>query len=134
MHTLQIEMDEQTYQALSRWAKHNKRRLEDAALDAIDQVVSAQESDEDIHAKDPEDKIRSEAASWRAMPQAERHRYSGQFVAVHEGRVIDHDSDRRHLYLRVREKLGDTPVLITSAEEPSPREYRIRSPRISTEP
>jgi hypothetical protein len=133
MHTLQIELDEQTYQALSRWAKHNKRRLEDAALDAIDQVVSAQESDEGIHATDPEDKIRSEAASWRTMPQAERHRYRGQFVAVHEGNVVDHDPDRRQLYLRVRQKWGTTPILITLADDPAPREYRIHSPRISTE-
>lgn len=134
MHTLQIELDEQTYQALSRWAKQNKRRLEDAALDAIDQVVSAQESDEGIDTTDPEDKIRTEAAWWRALPQAERHRYGGEFVAIHEGNVVDHDPDRRQLYLRVRQKWGTTPILITSAEASAPREYRIHSPRISTEP
>jgi plasmid stability protein len=133
MRTLQIELAEQTYQALRLWAKDHNRTLEDAAQEAIDQVVLGKES-ATVNATNPEDKIRREAEAWRTQAQAERSRYLGEFVAVHEGRVVDHDPDRRQLYLRVREKWGTIPILITSAEASAPREYRILSPQISTEP
>ena len=133
MRTLQIELDEQTYQALRLWAKDHNRTIEDAAQEAIDQVVLGKESVA-ASTTNPEDKIRREAETWRTLPSAERTHYRGQFVAVHEGNVVDHDPDRRQLYLRVRQKWGKTPILITSAEASAPREYRIHSPRISTEP
>ena len=75
-------------------------------------------------------KIHIEAEAWRAMPEAERRRYRNQFVAVHNGQVIDHDADRLLLYRRVREKLGDVPVLITPGGTPHPCEFQILSPRL----
>lgn len=38
--------------------------------------------------------------------------YLGQYVAVHNGEVIDHDVDARSLHIRVRRKYGKTPILI----------------------
>lgn len=38
--------------------------------------------------------------------------YLGQFVAIYQGEVIDHDQDVGQLEQRVRERWGATPVLI----------------------
>ena len=73
-------------------------------------------------------KIHIEAEAWRVIPEALRHQYHTQFVAVHDGRIIDHDANRVLLYRRVREKSGDVPVLITSGDAPGPREFQILSP------
>jgi hypothetical protein len=75
-------------------------------------------------------KIHIEAEAWRAMPEATRRRYRNQFVAVHNGQVIDHDADRLLLYRRVRKKLGDVPVLITPGGASHPYEFQILSPRL----
>lgn len=75
-------------------------------------------------------KIHIEAEAWRAISTTERRQYRNQFVAVHHGQVIDHDADRLRLYRRIREKLGDVPVLITPGGAPHPREFQILSPRL----
>jgi len=76
-------------------------------------------------------KIHNEAMAWRALPLATRQQYAGQFVAVHNGQVIDSDLDRLELYRRIQQKLGHVPVLITPAHQPSPREFSLHSPRLS---
>ena len=45
------------------------------------------------------------------------------------GNVIDHDLDRLILYRRVRQKMGDLPLLITPANAKHPREIRLLTPR-----
>lgn len=75
-------------------------------------------------------KIHIEAEAWRAIPTTERRQYRNQFVAVHDGQVMDYDTDRLLLYRRVREKLGDVPVLINPGGAPHPREFQILSPRL----
>lgn len=39
--------------------------------------------------------------------------YRGQYVAIHNGQMIDHDFDRLALYRRIRTHYGKTAVLIT---------------------
>ena len=74
-------------------------------------------------------KIHTEAVAWRAMPEETRCAYGESFVAVHDGKVIDHDLDRLTLYRRVRQKMGDVPVLIRPANVNHPREIRLLTPR-----
>lgn len=74
--------------------------------------------------------ISAEAAAWYARPAADRTPYAGQYVAVLEGEVIDHDEDQSALAERIRARYPETPVLITRAEARAPREFHIRSPRL----
>lgn len=73
-------------------------------------------------------KIHAEALAWQAMPEETRCAYGNAFVAVHDGKVIDHDPDRLTLYRRVRQKMGHVPVLITPANANHPREIRLLTP------
>jgi hypothetical protein len=57
--------------------------------------------------------------------------HRGQYVAVHEGRVIDRDADEVTLILRVQSRLGYVPLFVGLVTEPQPvvrvphyREYR----------
>ncbi len=57
--------------------------------------------------------------------------YSGRYVAVHQGRVVDSDTDARALYLRIRERYGYIPVLIRRiTPKADQREMVFRSPRL----
>ena len=71
-----------------------------------------------------------EQATWYARPHSERQRYHGEFVAVRDGQVVDHDPDQRSLYLRVRAHFGHTPVLIVHADWTEPPVYTIHGPRL----
>lgn len=73
--------------------------------------------------------IAAETDAWYRLPTAERERYTGAFVAVYQGQVIDSDPDRLTLYYRVRARLGRRPVLITAGGDYPLPVYTVRSPR-----
>lgn len=43
--------------------------------------------------------------------------YLGQYIAMHEGQVIDHDTDLTVLRRRIHQQYGRMPVMITLVEE-----------------
>ena len=74
-------------------------------------------------------KIDAELAWWRGQTSAVRDRYRGEFVAVHQQSVIDHDRDESVLRQRVRSKYGKTAILLAPAE--GEREFKIVSTHLS---
>lgn len=74
-------------------------------------------------------KINAEALWWRTASPDLRAQYAGEFVAVHNQQVVDHDRDEERLRKRIRARYGKTAVLLTPAEER--RELRIVSTRLS---
>lgn len=81
------------------------------------------------------DLLRSQRLEEEAQAYARLHpellsRYGGQFVAVHNGQVVDSDAEFESLFLRVRSWLGDLPVLIQQVSDSPVEEWRFRSPRV----
>jgi hypothetical protein len=74
-------------------------------------------------------KINGESEWWRAALPQVRAQYAGEYVAVHNRQVIDHDPDEETLRRRVRAKYGKTAVLLTPAE--GRRTLRIVSTRLA---
>jgi len=98
----------------------------DERLDLIRAIIDSAAHEPDAWSA----QLREEAAYWYARPAEERKPYRGQYVAVHKKTVIDHDVDRRALYLRVRSRYPDTPVLLAEADAQAPPEFTILSPRL----
>jgi hypothetical protein len=138
MPTVELSINRSTYAALKKRAQQHNQSVEELAQIALTDFLAASEQRLVETTPDLVDsvgvqrraKIHAEAEAWRAIPAAERRQYHNQFVAVHDGQVIDHDADRLLLYRRVREKLGSVPVLITPGDAPHPREFQILSPRL----
>ena len=81
-----------------------------------------------------EKRIREEAARYRTQHSALLPVYAGQYIAMRNGEVLDHDADIGTLYQRIRAKYGDEPVLITPVTpEPMPV-LNMRSPRLADTP
>ena len=59
------------------------------------------------------EKIHEEAEAFWAMQADLIARYPGEYVAVHQGRVVDHDPDVVRLERRVTERWEEAAVLIT---------------------
>ena len=73
--------------------------------------------------------ILRESRAFRSMHAELLSRYPGQYVAVYQGRVVDHDADQLALFLRVDEGYPHAPLLIKQIL-PEPKEvYTFRSPR-----
>lgn len=75
------------------------------------------------------EKIRAETEAFNQQHEELLAKYSGQYVAIHNGLVIDHDQDLRTLHLRVFNRLGHIPVLLKQVTNEPDRELVFRSPR-----
>lgn len=73
--------------------------------------------------------IAQEAAAFKLMHADLLVRYPGQYVAVHQGQVIDHDNDQLALYERVEPQYPDVPILIRQVQPQVEVVYTVRSPR-----
>ncbi len=62
-------------------------------------------------------KIAEESASYRLQHDALKTKYLGEYIAMREGQVVDHDPDFSILYGRIRQRFGQTPVMITRVEK-----------------
>ncbi len=112
--------DKRLLTALKQIAEREDISVEEVARVAVYRYVRQVER-EKIHAETE--------AFWAMYPQL-LDRYSGQYVAVHEGKVVDTGPDLGALYQRVRECYGDTPVLLTQVLPDSTRELMFRSPQL----
>jgi F0F1-type ATP synthase membrane subunit b/b' len=70
-------------------------------------------------------KVAAEAEWWSLQTDEVKSRYAGEFVAIHQQAVIDHDKDEDTLRKRIRSNFGKTAILLTPAE--GSRHYRIVS-------
>jgi hypothetical protein len=76
-------------------------------------------------------KIRRETEAFVAQHQELLAAYPEQYVAMHQGNVIDHDADLRTLHLRVYQQVGHTPVLLKRVTNATAtRALVFRSPRL----
>jgi hypothetical protein len=76
------------------------------------------------------EKIQTEAEAFRAMHAELREKYLGQYVALHERQVVDHDPDFQSLHHRIRQRFGRRPVLLRRVDTGPERTLIFRSPRL----
>jgi predicted transcriptional regulator len=76
------------------------------------------------------EKLEAEITAFELMHEDLKAQYLGNFVAIHNGQVVDSDEEFESLFLRVREQLGPVPVLIRRVGIKPQTEFRFRSPRL----
>lgn len=62
-------------------------------------------------------KLQDETHAYESLHPQLVQQYSGEYVAVHNGVVVDHDIDVRELHLRIRAKFGQMPILLRQVTE-----------------
>lgn len=118
-----IAIPDELYQRAERIAHLREQAVADVLVDSI-VLVDVEETDgENALAVD-----REEAAFKRLHPML-REQYFGQYVAIYQGELIDHDSDQVALFLRIQEKYPDEFVWIAPVGKEPEETYVLRSPR-----
>ena len=64
-----------------------------------------------------EQKIIAESKAFKAMHADLLQQYKGEYVAVHNGKVVDHDADIHTLNHRIRTRYGHRAVLLQQVAE-----------------
>ncbi len=75
-------------------------------------------------------KLRREQQAFEQQKMDLLAKYFGEYVAIHEGKVIDHDRDLRTLNSRVFKKFGRTTVLHKKVTDKPDLDIMFRSPRL----
>lgn len=75
-------------------------------------------------------KLERETEAFQAMHNRLKKKYPREHVAIHNGKLVDHDKNPAALVRRIRKRFGNAPVLVCEVEETPDREIMIRSPRL----
>jgi len=94
--------------------------------EALPEIVDEQTAD-DRAESDPADR---EMAAYIAMHPQLKAEFFGQYVAIYGGKLIDHDTDRRALYMRIVAQYPEEFVWLSKVEEEPIRTFVVRSPRL----
>ena len=105
---------------LEEVAKAEKRNVADLLNDLA----------KDYIARRHDEKIMAEAARFREQHSQLWAQYPGEYVAMRDGKVLDHDADLSALRQRVRAHFGGAPILIAPVTAEPAREFRVRRPRL----
>jgi len=112
----------------------NPKTLADVAEMAVQYGLEADELVENalkIYRRRLEEiKIETEKQQFLVQHDRLKEIYPGQFIAMHQGQVIDHDQEFEPLHRRIRQKYGREAILIRQVEAEPDRPLMMRSPRI----
>ena len=107
------------------------KRLEDAAAEQSVMLEDLLESAIQTYLRSMErEKIKAKAQAFRSMHAELTKKYLGQYVAIHNARVVDHDENFESLHSRIRQRFGRQPVLLRRVEAEPQRTLLFRSPRL----
>lgn len=118
MATITLQPD--LAQDLERLATQRQSQVEEIVATALRRYIRQAQ----------EEKIREEATAFGEMHAELVERYGGEVVAIHEGQVIDHDTDFVALHRRIRQRFGRVAVLLRRVSSEPERVLTFRSPRL----
>jgi len=106
-------------------------KLNQAALEQAVQPEDILEDALQVYLRQLErQKIKAEVEAYRTMHADLVRRHLGQFVAIHQGQLVDHDRDFESLHTRIRHRFGRQPVLLRQVTPEAERVLVRRSPRL----
>jgi predicted transcriptional regulator len=86
----------------------------------------------DVHPRWQE--MEREEAAFKAMHKELMVKYRDQYVAIYQGKVVDHDEDFDEIIGRIDETYPDDIVFISKVSAEPERTLRFRSPRLVSKP
>ena len=96
----------------------------------IDEFVATSDQPPTFFVAEEGDAMDAEIAAYEALHEELVEKYLGQFVAIHQGSVVDHDPDRLALRQRLSATYPDVIVLVRQVKPALPGPLYIRSPQI----
>ena len=99
----------------------SNHRMAQAKAGAVDFALGFDEGGVREHGSLDRRKISEESQAYQQHHAEMKAQYMGQYIALHNGQVVDHDMDVAVLRQRVRQRFGRKPVMITLVEEEAER-------------
>ncbi|MFN8444111.1 MAG: DUF5678 domain-containing protein [Caldilineaceae bacterium] len=104
--------------SLEQEAIEEDKSVNDIINDAVENYLHARQ----------QAKIDQEIVAYQTMHTQLKRDLLGEWVAIHNQKLIDHDRDRVALYRRIRARYGRNPILIRQVREQPIEELFARTP------
>ncbi len=97
-------------------------------------VVRAKSFAPRLHKNEQRNEMLKQVAAFEAIEEELRQQYLDQYVAFHEGELVDHDADHTQLVRRINARYPEQIVLIRQVTDKEPAPIRLGSPRLVQTP
>lgn len=121
-----LPLPEEMYNQAEAIAKLTNRSLAEVLIEYI--TMPDTDNLENRKTNGESDIDKEEAAFIRLHPWLWK-TYPHEYVAIHDGELVDHDADQVALFLRIKERFPTKFVWIAPVQEKPIEEYVVRSPR-----
>lgn len=119
-----LSIPEDLYRRVERAATTMERDVGDVMVETLASAFA-------LYPKNPQrDAMEAEINAYEAMHPMLRREFSGQYVAIYQGEVVDHDIDPVALHERIMSRYPDKIVLCRKVQEDPAPLIHIRSPRL----
>lgn len=124
---VQLEINDELYRQAEALARVTQRSVTTVLAEAImlEDAIAEPMAEMDL----PEESMERERSAFLVLHDQLKKRYLGQYVAIFDQQVVDHDAELKLLYQRIRQKYPDEFVLIRRVEANPEPVYHFRSPR-----
>ncbi len=122
---VQLDMTEEIYHRVERYAHDRDQDIDTVIAELVEQNLPRIKLP--LPVGDPSER---EINAFRAMHGELIKTYGGEYVAIYQGRLVDHDTDLNQLHQRIEARYPDHFVLIRPISDTPEREFFFRSPRL----
>lgn len=105
-----------------------ENNVANSPLSSVPNIPTAT-SDRDTDADGLEAIVDSEISTFRKLHPTLLQKHKGEFVAIHQNELVDHDTDKSALYQRIQARYPNRFVLLRYVEDAPDRELYMRSTR-----
>ena len=117
-----ITVEPKLYKRVENAAQERQASIDDIFAEAVRQYLWEQQRH----------KISEESRIYRQLHARLKEKYLGQYIAMHNGQVVDHDPDFAALRRRIRQQFEHTPVMITRVGDTAESAMARRGFRMET--
>lgn len=139
-HPITITLPDDIYQELTHLAQASQRKVPEFVKEEIiktirSQILTSQDTDPpDVSIHLDRSAMEREAKAFLRLHPSLKREYLGEYVAIYQGKLVDHDPDLVELIQRRELRYPDEVVLIRQVLEEPEKELVIRSPRLMPTP
>lgn len=118
-----LTIPDHIYKQVEQVAKTNDQPLADVINEALAEAFPA------VYIHPQRHLMEEEQEAFKAMLPELLNNFESQYVAIHHGKVVDHDSNKIELAARIDQTLPNKIVLIKKVTSEPDKVIQIRSPR-----
>ena len=127
-----VPLTEQIYKRVSQLAKARQQNIGEAIAEYLADTLPAADVGGVVRAEYDPAVEREKEAYLQLYPEL-KGKYKGRYVAIHEGKLVDHDEDYGALFERIDDRYPDEFVWLACVEDEPIGTLVFRSPRFVTE-